>query len=411
MPSLDNALAIVIGIAQYENISSLPPSVTKDATDIFNLLTAPAYGGYPPQNVQLLLNENATRARILEAAAKIAERCTADSTAFLYISSHGARIRRGKDSENFILPHDVDTRSEEAIEATAVSGEQLSEALRRIPARKLTVMFDSCHSGGVAQIKGLTTFNPISEDLYDQLRVGRGRAIFASSRSDEYSFVSANAQNSVFTHFMLEGLRGAAPGPGGVIRIFDLFHYVQQHVVQAQPNQHPIFKAEVEDNYPIALWQGGKKYEVALKAELPDDGFKYDVFVSYRQIEPDKTWVRKTLVPQLKASGLRVCIDYQDFGLGKPLIKEIERAVMESRYTLGILTPAYLQSNFTELENILAQHLGLEASQRRWIAIMRQDCEPNLLIRARLWLDMQDDQEFRTDAERLVMELRQPATM
>jgi hypothetical protein len=37
----------------------------------------------------------------------------------------------------------------------------------------------------------------------------------------------------------------------------------------------------------------------------PEDGFKYDVFLSYRQQDPDKTWVRKTLYPRLKAEGLK----------------------------------------------------------------------------------------------------------
>lgn len=136
-------------------------------------------------------------------------------------------------------------------------------------------------------------------------------------------------------------------------------------------------------------------------------GFIYDAFVSYRQQEPDKTWVREDLVPRLEADGLRICIDYRDFRLGTPLIKEMVRAVEQSRYTIAILSPAYLASNFTELENILAEHLGLEKSQRRLLAVMRERCTPRLSISARLWLDMTDDNEFDMMIAKLINEIRQ----
>ena len=88
------------------------------------------------------------------------------------------------------------------------------------------------------------------------------------------------------------------------------------------------------------------------------DHYSYDVFVSYRHREPDMGWVRHTLVPRFEAEGLRVCLDIHCFQLGRPLVTEMARAVEESRYTLAILSPAYLESNFTELENILDDHLG-----------------------------------------------------
>jgi len=82
------------------------------------------------------------------------------------------------------------------------------------------------------------------------------------------------------------------------------------------------------------------------------------------------------------------------------------RAVEESRYTLGVLSPAYLDSNFTELENVLSEHLGLERSERRLLMVMREPCKPTLRMRARLWLDMTDDSETDTNLERLASELR-----
>lgn len=137
-----------------------------------------------------------------------------------------------------------------------------------------------------------------------------------------------------------------------------------------------------------------------------NDPFVYDVFLSYRHQEPDKSWVRKTLAPRLQSEGLRVCIDYQSFRIGAPLVEEMQRAVLESRYSLAILSPAYLASNFTEIENIMAQHLGLEESQHRLLCVIRQPCAPKLRMRISLMLDMTDDEEFETNVVRLIDQLK-----
>jgi len=134
----------------------------------------------------------------------------------------------------------------------------------------------------------------------------------------------------------------------------------------------------------------------------------YDVFISYRHQEPDGSWVRKLLLPRLKSGGLRVCIDYVSFRLGAPLVLEMERAVEQSRYTLAILSEAYLTSNFTELENVLAEHLGLEQSQRRLLVALREACKPRLGMRARLMLDLTDEEELETGLARLISALREP---
>lgn len=139
----------------------------------------------------------------------------------------------------------------------------------------------------------------------------------------------------------------------------------------------------------------------------------YDFFVSYRQREPDKSWVRKTLVPALEAQGLRALIDYRDFRLGAPLVTEMARAVEESRYTVAVLTRVYLESSFTELENIMAKQLGLENKENRLIGLIRDpDLDINQIrldIRATLMLDMTDDDEFDVLVPRLVGALKSPA--
>ena len=138
------------------------------------------------------------------------------------------------------------------------------------------------------------------------------------------------------------------------------------------------------------------------------DDFDYDVFVSYRSAEPDRTWVRTTLMPRLKHDGLRSCVDYDCFRLGEPLVTSMEKAVTTSRYTLAIMTPAYLQGPFATFERVLATHLELEQQRLRFVVAMREPSEPPLSIRYKLWLDMTDDSTFDETAARLCAELHRP---
>ncbi|HSF29899.1 MAG TPA: TIR domain-containing protein [Candidatus Tectomicrobia bacterium] len=408
MPGMDNAHALVVGIANYQHINNLPPTVLKDAQDVYTLLVDSQSCGYPTDHVELLLDKQATQSAIRQALAELAQHGNPDATVFFYLSSHGGRLESGRYAGEYLLPVDTLYTSDQSLAQTAISGAEFTTALQAIPARKVVVVFDCCHAGGIGQPKEATVpqLKALPESYYEALTSGRGRVILASSRSSESSYILPGAANSLFTQYLLAGLRGGAPGPGGVIRIFDLFHYLQPRVTSDQPNQHPIFKAELEENFPIAMYLGGKT-PAPMPSPPPADHFAYDVFISYRQQEPDRSWVRKTLQPRLEAQGLRACIDYRDFRLGAPLVLEMARAVEQSRYTLAVLSPAYLTSNFTELENVLAEHLGLETSQRRLLAIMREPCTPRLGMRARLWLDMTDDGELERNVERLVYELRQ----
>lgn len=134
--------------------------------------------------------------------------------------------------------------------------------------------------------------------------------------------------------------------------------------------------------------------------------FAYDVFVSYRQQEPDRSWVRAVLVPRLESAGLRVCVDYRSFRLGAPLVLEMGRAVETSRHTVAVLSPRFVQSTFTELETVLAEHLGLEQAENRLLVVMREPTTARLGLRARLWLDVTDDATVDDALDRLCTELR-----
>ena len=255
--------AVVIGIASYGNVSSLPGAVKNDARDVAAILTSNVHCGYKPSNVHLLLDEDATLGQIRTALDSVAKASQSDDSVVIFFSGHGARLGDYANPESTLLPVDFDSRMPDT---TSLSETELSAKLRQISAQRLLVLIDACHSGGAGSFKGGEQEESLrvgySEKSLVRLAQGTGRVLLASCRANETSIVFDNARNSVFTSKLLEALRGEGQTSGdGVIRVFEIFNHVAQMVRLAVPGrQHPIFKAsDLEDNFPVILDRGGIK--------------------------------------------------------------------------------------------------------------------------------------------------------
>jgi uncharacterized caspase-like protein len=232
--------------------------VLKDARDIAALLQQPERAGYAPGNVKVILDRNATRQAILDGLTWLANTTGVGSTALVYYSGHGGRIDSGPHAGSYLIP--VDTRLD-ALATTAISSDELTVALNAIHADRLVVLLDACHSGGAGDAKDIGLADTavyksgFGNEVYSQLAQGTGRAILASSKSGEFSYVLPNAANSLFTQTLLEALDGKCRQRGdGLLRLFDIVEYVWEEVPKRYPRQHPIFKAhDLDANFPIAL--------------------------------------------------------------------------------------------------------------------------------------------------------------
>jgi hypothetical protein len=253
----EHGQALVIGVANYLQVNPLPETVLNDARALAALLTDPAACGYLPANVRQLLDSQATAANIRAALADLAARAGPDDTAVVFFSGHGGRDGSGDEARQYLLPYDCDPGDL----STAISGEEVTALLSHIKAARLLVLFDSCHSGGAGDPKGAPPRlkTGLSEVYYERLAQGQGRVVMASSRSDEYSWALHEMENSLFTHYLLEALRGQARTLGdGYVRVFDIFRHVAERVpaeaARINASQHPIFKATaMEEDFPVAL--------------------------------------------------------------------------------------------------------------------------------------------------------------
>lgn len=401
---------LLIGIADYQYIRPLPASVIADVDALRALIASQQLGFYAAEQHLYLTNEAASKAAIQAALAQLAQWATPSSTVLIYISSHGQHLANGVNAGSYLLPVETQVDSDGLIvPETAMSHQEFSHCLRQIKAKRLVVLLDLCHAGGMGEAKdtGQTAYlNGFADRHLSLLAGGSGRVIMAASRANEQSWILHNDHNSLFTKHLLAGLQGNALSVGGVIRVFDLFNYVQPRVTAEKAEQHPIFKAELEENFPIAIVPTASTHTISEQAKA-ETGFAYDVFVSYcKEVDEDAEWVQNQLIPALKQAGVKVCADSElgCFRLGRPLLTEMQRAVEYSRFTLAVFSPDYLQSGFTELENTMAQFLGAETNDTRFMGLIWRDCKPDLRFRSRLLLNMQVSQEFNANIQRLAYE-------
>jgi uncharacterized caspase-like protein len=241
------------GYAGVFGVGADLPITANDAQGVANILRDPTRCAYPADQVQLLIGEDAHRDEVLAALDWLAIRTQddRDATVIVFFSGHGIEL-----GNYYLLPFGWDL---DDLPNTAIASGECNERLRRIQSRKLVVILDCCHAGGMAEAKGLPLVkSPVPLRLFDALRSGSGRVVIASSRKDEVSY--AGHPYSVFTGALLEALAGyGAFENDGYARVLDAALWVGCRVPErTDEQQHPIIKVStLEDNFALAYYAGG----------------------------------------------------------------------------------------------------------------------------------------------------------
>lgn len=142
--------ALLIGVASYQQISSLPAAILNDVNDVAATLSSSQYCAYAPANVVTLLEANATRAAVLKRLDELAARAGPDDTACVFFSGHGAIVGNPGNEDSVLVTVDSDLAD---IENTSISSNELAAALAQIKAKRLLVFIDACHAGGCCNLE------------------------------------------------------------------------------------------------------------------------------------------------------------------------------------------------------------------------------------------------------------------
>jgi len=137
---------------------------------------------------------------------------------------------------------------------------------------------------------------------------------------------------------------------------------------------------------------------------------QYDVFISYRWIEPDQTWVRQSLYPALKAAGLNPILDVMDFLPGRDVFQEMERAGKSSDHVLCVISEAYLEeARMARFEVQMARRSDPGGELSRLIPlILRQTTLPEIL-RGLIAVDWTAPETIEQEWKKLLITLDAPS--
>lgn len=296
--NFDGGRALLIGIGEgYCPSLQLPRLVRQDAEAVAQILCDPKLCGYPASQVQLLLDEQATKGNIVDALRELATSAKPEDTVVIFFSGHGGRKSGAPEYSGYLYPSDYVPGDPDG---TGLLADDLTGLINAIPAARVVLLLDACHSEGVAHLKAEAEpkgmLPGIREPALQKLASGNGRVVIASCRESERSWTSSSRGHSLFTHFLLEGLRGEAHGPDdGTVRVLDLFTYLSEQVPANPVNkivQHPVLKVHIENNFPLALRKGGwfkggdASATVALIAPVARPVSTSSSPVDWRQLEP-----------------------------------------------------------------------------------------------------------------------------
>ncbi len=278
--------ALLIGVGECKVQALSLPVTVKDTQAIKEVLIDQNLCGYldDDEHIRVLNNEEATQNKIFEGLQWLKEKAEADSeaTIFIYYSGHGGVEKEGG---YYLIPHDYDILEDDPL-TTAVSAEQLTDALREIKAQRLLVVIDSCHAAGMATSKdensakaeakiqkalsGLKRVSP-SKSLMETLTAGKGRAVFTSAEGEQKSYWLNDESMSIYTYHFLEALQGAGNKVGDKeVKLSDLMGHLSDTVSETalkegNLEQTPYFDLGGND-FAIAKLRGGKG--------LPDKGWE-----------------------------------------------------------------------------------------------------------------------------------------
>jgi hypothetical protein len=225
-PDTGQQWALLIGCERYQHANPLR-YINNDVREISTTLHT--YGGIGRDHIlemtDVALNEK-RRPLKDNMAAEIPEwlkRSGPNDTMIVYFSGHGFRDADGK---LYLAPLDI---KPDDPGSTGLSVDWLRRQIAACPAKFKLLIIDACHAGSE---KGEEDKGVAASDLIRDFADVEKVATIASSRADQVSQIWDDKEQSLFSYWLKQGLKGHADGGDGDgnVDIHELFKYVERQV-------------------------------------------------------------------------------------------------------------------------------------------------------------------------------------
>lgn len=226
-PTYRSSWALVVGINAYQHSSPLEYAC-QDAKAIKELLTTKL--GFPNENVELLLDENASRSRIMCSFLRFAEdHIHRDDRIVFFFAGHGCTRTGHRGEVGYLVPQDGAAENL----STLIRWDDLTRNAELIAAKHLIFLMESCY-GGLAVGRALP---PGSSRFLKDMLQRYSRQVLTAGKADEVVADAGGPRqgHSIFTGHLLHALEGAAATPDGIISANAVMAHVYDRVAK-DPN-------------------------------------------------------------------------------------------------------------------------------------------------------------------------------
>lgn len=233
-----NIYALIVGASRYDHFESLKYT-DDDAYRIYAFLRSPEGGAVPDDHIRILIDESAVASNIYKGLDEIIAMAGPEDRVLVYLAGHGL--------QGFYVPTDSDGYHHR------LDYDDIKERLSLCEAKQKLVIADACYSGSLLAAK-----TPIMESVdlfYKKLSdSGGGTAFLLSSKSEEYSLESQGLRQGIFSHYLIEGLKGNADqNADRMVNLDELYKYVYVKVRAYSGNlQSPILAGDIDVSMPLA---------------------------------------------------------------------------------------------------------------------------------------------------------------
>jgi len=234
--------AVVVGVGRYAYMPQLKYT-DDDAFRFYSFLKSPEGGAIKDEQIVLLVDEYATRDNIMSQLRSTLHRADANDVIMFYFSGHGL--------QGAFLPVDYDGYN------NRLAHTDVKEILQESNAKHKIVFGDACHSGTLTAAKGI-----YKDDLASYYKAFEdtkgGLALMMSSKGEEVSLEDGGLQSGIFSHYLIDGLKGSADlDDDNIVTIGELFGYVHYQVLHYTANaQTPTITGDYDHKMPVSmLWR------------------------------------------------------------------------------------------------------------------------------------------------------------
>ena len=242
-PSKDVSLYVfAAGINKYKNPALNLNYAEPDARGIIDFFKQRGKGLFKKIEIVDIYNEQATKQGITSKLKQLQNTQPQDAV-LIYLAGHGESLG----DKWYFIPHEITyPEREEDVKTKGISSEELSGLMKDIKAQKILMLIDACKSGAVMiAFRGFEDRKALS-----QLSRSTGVHIIAASTKDQFAAEVKELGHGVFTHTLLEGLKGKASSRGKTVTVRKLMGYVEEQL----PDITKKYKQEAQ--YPVVDSRG-----------------------------------------------------------------------------------------------------------------------------------------------------------